>query len=85
MICEPYVFLVLILTLIFYADVLVPSSYFNEDEEPEDELEYQPAPGSPAANEGGGRAAANMATDKGLESDGSDDPLDMFMQDIEVP
>ncbi|KAM7537394.1 hypothetical protein Aperf_G00000074743 [Anoplocephala perfoliata] len=57
--------------------------YFNEDEEPEDELEYQPAPGSPAANEGGGRAAANNFASKGLNSDDSDDPLDAFMQDIE--
>ncbi len=50
-------------------------SYFEDDEEvnPED-LEYQPAPGSPSLDAGKGNAS----------SDSEDDPLDAFMAGIEV-
>ncbi|VUZ51914.1 unnamed protein product [Hymenolepis diminuta] len=51
--------------------------YFNDEEEPEDELEYQPAPGSPAAE------GKKPFDNKGAESDDSDDPLDAYMQNIE--
>lgn len=53
-------------------------SYFNDEEEPEDELEYQPAPGSPAAE------GKKPFDNNGAESDDSDDPLDAYMQNIEV-
>ena len=50
-------------------------SYFdNVPEESEADLAYQPAPGSPSYKE----------NEKDVESDGSDDPLDAFMQEIEV-
>ncbi len=52
-------------------------SYFeDEDEQNGDDLEYQPAPGSPGAPQ-----------DKGSDSDeddDSDDPLEAFMEGIEV-
>ena len=53
----------------------VSRSYFdNVPEESEADLAYQPAPGSPSYKE----------NEKDVESDGSDDPLDAFMQEIEV-
>ncbi|VDD75390.1 unnamed protein product [Mesocestoides corti] len=56
--------------------------YFNDDEaEKDDELEYLPAPGSPAAQSGHGGACEQE--DKGAISDDSDDPLDKFMEGIE--
>ncbi|VDK45975.1 unnamed protein product, partial [Dibothriocephalus latus] len=51
--------------------------YFNDDEGGE-ELEYQPAPGSPAGQ------ATDEAGNEATESDDSDDPLDKFMESIEL-
>ncbi|CAH8823776.1 unnamed protein product [Trichobilharzia szidati] len=48
--------------------------YFLEDDDP-GQLEYQPAPGSPAAN----KVNSNEAD---VQSDDSDDPLDQFMANI---
>ena len=53
---------------------MVASSYFDDDAEEEDQgaaLEYQPAPDSPTRN-------------APEEDSDSDDPLDAFMQGIEV-
>ncbi|CDS42068.1 ATP dependent RNA helicase DDX42 [Echinococcus multilocularis] len=57
--------------------------YFNDDEEKDDELEYLPAPGSPAAQGGRGGGETVSPADKAADSDDSDDPLDKFMQGIE--
>ncbi|VDK39191.1 unnamed protein product [Taenia asiatica] len=57
--------------------------YFNDDEEKDDELEYLPAPGSPAAQGSRGGRKAGSPADKAADSDDSDDPLDKFMQGIE--
>ena len=49
--------------------------YFEDDEEGNaDDLEYQPAPGSPTLEK----------QDQGDSSDSEDDPLDAFMAGIEV-
>uniref|UniRef100_A0A0X3P7G9 RNA helicase n=2 Tax=Schistocephalus solidus TaxID=70667 RepID=A0A0X3P7G9_SCHSO len=50
--------------------------YFNDDEEGE-ELEYQPAPGSPAGQ------TMDEASNDVVESDDSDDPLEKYMASIE--
>lgn len=48
--------------------------YFEDDDEDGENLEYQPAPGSPSFTPG----------EDGNASDESDDPLEAFMAGIEV-
>ena len=48
-------------------------------------MEYQPAPGSPAAQgDRGGVGSEGAYDDKDAASDESDDPLDKYMQEVEV-
>lgn len=55
--------------------IIVHFSYFDTGTEDADaDLAYQPAPGSPSHKD----------TVKDADSEGSDDPLDAFMQGIEV-
>lgn len=59
-------------------------SYFDEEEKPvenPDDLEYQPAPGSPS---GAGRSHEESEdTEAKPAADDDDDPLDSFMADID--
>lgn len=75
---DEWVWCVFIVKILSLFRLILLFSYFNDEDEPEDEMEYQPAPGSPAA-------LGRQSTDtKGAESDDSDDPLDAYMQNIEV-
>lgn len=56
--------------------------YFEDDDEDQrniNDLEYQPAPGSPTLDR-----LAGGKKDSDSDSDDSDDPLEAFMADIEV-
>ena len=57
-------------SIVFYKDAFVFFSYFDDNDD--NNLEYQPAPGSPGQQEG-----------KQEDSEG-EDPLDAFMAEIEV-
>ena len=58
--------------------------YFEDDDEEVknlNDLEYQPAPGSPTLER---MASGRQKDSDDSDSDGSDDPLEAFMADIEV-